>query len=140
MTASKDTSGSREQLPPRRSPEWFTALGFEKPFGLHTANLYEKLSFDWGAPLLEKGSYGQITEEMADCLPPPEDEAPLRAQQFADCYDQCRVRACVWRAATLFCLHLSRKLTVMQKHDHRVTSDESLCSCRNVQRRAGFGS
>ncbi|DBA68013.1 TPA: hypothetical protein ACH3X2_014044 [Trebouxia sp. C0005] len=93
MTASKETNRSREQLPPRRSPEWFTALGFEKPFGLHTANLYEKLSFDWGAPLLEKGSYGQITEEMADCLPPPEDEAPLRAQQFADCYDQCRERA-----------------------------------------------
>ncbi len=45
---------------------------------------------------LLEGSYGQITEEMADCLPPPEDEAPLRAQQFADCYDQCQyVLACV---------------------------------------------
>ncbi len=93
MTASQGTHGD-EQLPPRRTPEWFAALGFDKPFGLHTANMYERLSFGWGAPLLEKGSYGQITEDMADCLPPPEDEAPLRAQQFAECYDQCQVRVC----------------------------------------------
>lgn len=93
MTASQGNNGGFEQLPPRRTPEWFAALGFDKSFGLHTANWWEKLSFGWGSPLLEKGSYGQIVEEMADCLPPPEDEAPLRANQFAECYDQCQV----WR-------------------------------------------
>ena len=78
-------------LPPRRSPEWFAALGFSEPFGLHSASWWQKMTFGWGAPLLEKGALGQITEEMADCLPPPEDEAPVRARQFAESYDHCQV-------------------------------------------------
>lgn len=115
MTSTPDINGKSEGLPPRRSSEWYTAIGFEKPWGLKFASFYEKLSFGWGAPLLEKGSYGQITEEMADALPPPEDEAPLRAQQFADCYDRGQVRArvsslsrryvlCASRTPTWFCL------------------------------------
>ena len=91
MTTDHSMTANVDALPPRRSPEWFAALGFEKPFGLQSANMWSKLSFDWGAPLLEMGTRGQIIEEMADCLPPPADEAPLRAQQFADCYDQCQV-------------------------------------------------
>ena len=86
-----DYKGIHEGLPPRRSPEWFAALGFDKPFGLQPANWYERMTFAWGAPLLDKGAYGQITEDMADCLPPPEDEAPLRARQFAESFDQCQV-------------------------------------------------
>lgn len=82
-----------EPLPPRRSPEWFAALGFRKPFGMKSANWWNRMTFGWGAPLLDTGTRGQIIEEMADCLPPPEDEAPLRAQQFASCHDQCQV----WR-------------------------------------------
>lgn len=96
------TSGIDEEpqpLPRRRTSEWYHALGFDKPWGLHVATFYEKLTFGWGAPLLEKGSYGQITEEMADALPPPEDEAPLRAQQFADYYDQCQVYLCAQLAS-----------------------------------------
>ena len=49
------------------------------------------MTFAWGAPLLHKGAHGQITEDMAECLPPPEDEAPLRARQFAESYDHCQV-------------------------------------------------
>ena len=100
MTSTPAIDEKYEGLPPRRSPEWYTAIGFEKPWGLQFASFYEKLSFGWGAPLLEKGSYGQVTEEMADALPPPEDEAPLRAQQFADCYDQGQVRARVYPPVT----------------------------------------
>lgn len=82
-----------QSLPRRRTSEWYHALGFDRPWGLHAATFYQKLTFGWGAPLLEKGSYCQITEEMADALPPPQDEAPLRTQQFADYYDQCQVRS-----------------------------------------------
>lgn len=78
-------------LPPRRSSEWFAALHFPRPFGMASANLWQKTVFSWGAPLLDKGEQAQITEEMADCLPPPEDEAPIRTQQFAACYDSCQV-------------------------------------------------
>ena len=87
-----DTDPASSALPPRRSPEWFAALGFSKPFGLATANWYQKTVFSWGIPLIDKGAYGQITEDMADCLPPPEDEAPVRAQQFAASYARSQVR------------------------------------------------
>lgn len=144
MTASNAANNLEPQLPPRRSPEWYAALGFDKPFGLHTANFFEKLSFGWGAPLLEKGSYGQITEEMADCLPPSEDEAPLRAQQFADCYDQCQVRACAVWPETLFlgCLAISRNhaswasLLIMKA----AIASETLLCCRRMQLQADCGS
>lgn len=94
MASTAGVDEESQPLPPRRTPEWYHALGFKNPWGLHAATFYEKLTFGWGAPLLDKGSYGQITEEMADALPPPEDEAPLRAQQFADCYDHCQVCIC----------------------------------------------
>lgn len=84
-------NAEHESSPARRSPEWFAALGFDKPFGLQSANWYERMTFAWGAPLLHKGAHGQITEDMAECLPPPEDEAPLRARQFAESYDHCQV-------------------------------------------------
>lgn len=112
MTSTTRTHGDFERLPPRRSPEWYTAIGFGKPWGLQCATFYEKLSFGWGAPLLEKGSYGQITEEMADALPPPEDEAPLRAQQFANCYDQGQVRACVCSLLHGHAVYRLHRLTV----------------------------
>lgn len=86
------TQQNKVDLPARRSPEWFAALQFPKPFGMGSATLWQKTVFSWGDPLLVKGEYAQITEDMADSLPPPEDEAPVKAQQFAACYSSCRVR------------------------------------------------
>ena len=121
---------SQDGLPPRRSPEWFAALGFKRPFGLESANLWEKLSFGWGAPLLEKGTRGQIIEEMADCLPPPGDEAPLRAQQFADCYDQCQVWRYLHRPFRLDALcMLSTRPARLTMHAHVCRHQQPQASC-----------
>ena len=52
--------GSSSVLPPRRTPEWFAALEFPKPFGLACANWYQKTVFSWGMVFL------RITAQVSD--------------------------------------------------------------------------
>ncbi len=74
------------------SREWFAARGFDKPVGKQHANLWQQVTFNWAAPLLQKGARQEIREDTAEAFVDDQNGAPFQARIFEEAYEKLKVR------------------------------------------------
>ncbi|BDA43779.1 probable cystic fibrosis transmembrane conductance regulator [Coccomyxa sp. Obi] len=85
-------AGTTPDAAAKGSREWFAARGFEKPVGKQHANLWQQVTFNWAAPLLEKGARQEIREDTAEAFVDDQNGAPFQARIFEEAYEKLKVR------------------------------------------------
>ncbi len=86
-----DDQSSAPDAPAKGTKEWFAAIGFNRPVGKMHANMWQQITFDWAAPLLQKGSRQQIREDTAKAFVDERNSAPYQARTFEEAYKQLKV-------------------------------------------------
>lgn len=73
------------------SKEYYAARGFSKPVGKANATFLQKVTFNWAAPILQKGARNEITEDTAEAFVDEQNSAPHQARTFEEAYIRLKV-------------------------------------------------